>query len=179
VANERTITVQGVDVPASSINDKLFFQLTRRQVRQAKPLTTFAGFGGTDEFQLVHDGIVAGLEIRVTGTLSVNLAAGTAASTRRWPYDILRAVRFAANGQTNLINVSGAKLKAKAMMDPDLDDRGVQPIGGTAAAPAGVASVAAPGSTAAVVLGPPTSPASICAYTTFGLERETSSAMRP
>ena len=135
MANERTITVQGVDVPASSINDKLFFQLTRRQVRQAKPLTTFAGFGGTDEFQLVHDGIVAGLEIRVTGTLSVNLAAGTAASTRRWPYDILRAVRFAANGQTNLINVSGAKLKAKAMMDPDLDDRGVQPIGGTAAAP--------------------------------------------
>jgi hypothetical protein len=128
LANERTLTVQGVDVPASSINDKLFFALTRRQVRAAKPLTNFAGLGSTDEFQLVHDGIVAGLEIRVTGNV---VGVGTAAvSTRRWPYDLLRAVRFAANGQTNLINCSGLKLRALQMMRPDCNDRGVDPLGG-------------------------------------------------
>src|SRR5207245_7571553 len=53
------------------------------------------------------------------------------------------------------------------------------PGGVTAAAPGGVASVAAPGSVAGVGIGPPISPASICAYTTFGLDRDTSSAIRP
>jgi hypothetical protein len=133
VANERAVTVQGIDVPASSFDDKLFFGLTRRQVRAAKNLTTFAGMGNTDEFQLVHDGIVAGLLVRVTGTI---VGVGTAAvSGRKWPLDIARAVRFAANGMTNLINVSSGKLKARQYMEPDSSDGGITPLGGVAATP--------------------------------------------
>lgn len=133
MANEKIVTVQGIDVPASSIDRQTFFQLTRRQTRQAKPLTTFAGMGSSDEFQLVHDGIVAALEIRVTGSI---VGVGTAAvSTRRWPLDILRAVRFAANGQTNLINASSGKLKALQNMYPDSTDSGVTPNGGVAGTP--------------------------------------------
>lgn len=136
MANEKIVTVQGIDVPASSIDRNLFFNLTRRQTRQARALTTFAGMGSSDEFQLVHDGIVAALEIRVTGSI---VGVGTAAvSTRRWPYDILRGVRFSANGQTNLINVSGGKLKALQNMYPDSSDSGVTPVGGVAGTPARV-----------------------------------------
>jgi hypothetical protein len=132
-SNEKAVSVQGIDVPASSLDDKLFFALTRRQLRAAKSLTNFAGMGSTDEFTLVHDGIVAGLLIRVTGTVT---GVGTAAvSTRRWPLDVLRAVRFAANGQTNLINVSGGKLKALQYMYPDTSDGGVTPLGGVAGTP--------------------------------------------
>jgi hypothetical protein len=133
MANEKTVSVQGIDVPASSLDDKLFFPLTRRQVRQAKPLTAFAGVGNTDEFQLVHDGIVAGLIVRVTGTIT---GVGTAAvSARRWPYDLVRSFRFAANGQTNLINASGGKIKAMQFMRPDSTDGGVTPLGGVAGTP--------------------------------------------
>lgn len=133
MANEKTVTVQGIDVPASSLDDRTFFPLTRRQTRQAKPLTTFSGIGNSDEFQLVHDGIVAGLEIRVTGTI---VGVGTAAvSGRRWPYDILRGIRFSANGQTNLVNASGAKIKALEFMYPDSMDAGVTPRGGVSGTP--------------------------------------------
>ncbi len=129
MANERSVTVQGIDVPASSVGtpetDRLYFGLTRRQIRQAKPLTTFAGVGNSDEFQLVHDGIVAGLIIRVTGTI---VGVGTAATSgRRWPYDVLRGVRFSANGQTNL--------KALQFMYPDCSDAGITPLGGVAGTP--------------------------------------------
>src|SRR5262249_14123236 len=104
MANEKVVTVQGIDVPASSLNDDLFFPLTRRQIRPAKNLTAFAGLGNTDEFQMIHDGILAALLIGVTGTV---VGVGTApTSGRRWPLDILRAVKVSANGQTNLINCS-------------------------------------------------------------------------
>jgi hypothetical protein len=140
MANERVVTVQGIDVPASSIGtretDQLYYGLTRRQIRQAKPLTSFAGVGNSDEFQLIHDGIVAALIIRVTGTI---VGVGTAATSgRRWPYDILRGIRFSANGQTNLVNCSGLKAKALQFMQPDDSDKGVTPLGGVAGTPARV-----------------------------------------
>lgn len=158
MANERSITVQGVDVPATSIGteqtEKTYFALTRRQVRQAKPLTNIAGFGGTDEFQLIHDGIVAGLQVRVTGTVAVATAA--IASSMRWPYDLIRALRFAANGQTNLVNVSGLKLKALQVMNtPDFNDRGVIPRGGVSGTPVLVGLTGAnPGFSVPVPTGP-------------------------
>lgn len=142
MANERVVTVQGIDVPASSIGtretDQLYYGLTRRQTRQAKPLTSISGFGNSDEFQLIHDGIVAGLIIRVLGTITLTAGTGSIATSRRWPHDILRGVRFSANGQTNLVNVSGAKLKALQCMYPDSQDRGVQPRGGVSATPVAV-----------------------------------------
>jgi hypothetical protein len=52
---------------------------------------------------------------------------GTVATTARWPYDLIKACKFTANGQSNLVNVSGAKLKLRSMQAKgDLTDRGVE-----------------------------------------------------
>ena len=75
---------------------------------------------------------IAGIMVQFTGSLVVTLGGGTCATTGRWPYDLARAVRMSANGQSNLINVHGGKLKAREIMARgDLTDRGVvRGIGG-------------------------------------------------
>ena len=126
-----TQVMQGVVVPASSVNPGEFFKRTRRLIVPAKTFT-YAGLGLTDNVPMLQVGILAGLSIKFSGTLTVTLSAGTAASTARWPYDLFKAVRFSANGQSNLINCSGWDLKVRAMIARgDLNDRGVsRGIGG-------------------------------------------------
>jgi len=125
------VKMQGIDVPASSVNPEAFFKLTRR-LRVTQKTFAWAGFGFTDAVTMRQTGIIYGINIKASGSLVVALPTGTVASTPRWPYDLAKAVRFAANGQSNLINVSGAKLKAREMMSRgDLSDRGVtRGIGG-------------------------------------------------
>ena len=106
-----TQTMQGVEVPQSSVNPLAFFAGTRRnRLQQANQ--AWQGLGYTDTIRILRAGVVSEIMVQLTGTVTVNLAAGTVATTQRWPYDLMRACRFTANGQTNLINVSGAKLKA-------------------------------------------------------------------
>lgn len=126
------VNLQGIYVPQSSVNPELFFRLTRRLTVAAKTLGAFAGFGQTDTITMLQTGILAGISIKFSGSLVIALPTGTAATTSRWPYDLLRAVRFTANGQSNLINVSGAHLKLRDLIGRgDLNDRGVaQGIGG-------------------------------------------------
>lgn len=126
-----TVALQGVLVPASAVNPELFFARTRR-LRTRQDGFTFPGYGGSYTRSLLQTGIIGGLWITFEGTLTVNLAAGTAATTARWPYDLLKNVRFSANGQSNLINTGGWDLKAREMMQRgDLNDRGVaRGIGG-------------------------------------------------
>lgn len=119
------VTMQGIAVPASSVNPREFFRRTRRLTFSQKSFA-FQGLGFTDNVPILQTGIIAGLTIRFTGTLTVTLGGGTAASTPRWPYDLIKAVRVSANGQSNLINVSGWKLKVRDIMARgDLTDRGV------------------------------------------------------
>jgi hypothetical protein len=126
--------MQGIAVPQSSVNPQVFFQLTRRLTFTEKT-TAYAGLGLTDNFGILQTGIISGLSVKFSGTLTVTLGGGTCASTFRWPYDLIRALRFSANGQSNLINVSGAKLKLRDLQQRGvLTDRGVQPIGGTGGA---------------------------------------------
>jgi hypothetical protein len=70
--------------------------------------------------------------VKVSGSLVVNIGTGTVASTARWPYYLLRAARFQANGQSNLVNADGWWLRLREFMsDPEINDRGVaQGIGG-------------------------------------------------
>lgn len=120
-----TQIMQGIEVPASSVDPGNFFRLTRRLTVTQKTFN-FAGLGLTDNVPILQTGIISGLMIKFSGSLTVTLAGGTAASTMRWPYDLIKAARFSANGQSNLINVSGAKLKARELMARgDLSDRGV------------------------------------------------------
>jgi len=124
-------TMQGIEVPASSVNPELFFRMTRRLTVTQKTFT-YAGLGLTDNVQVLQTGIVSGLTINATGSVVVTPGAGTVATTAKWPYDLLKVARFSANGQSNLINAGGADLKAREIMQRgDLTDRGVvKAIGG-------------------------------------------------
>lgn len=120
-----TRTFQGQTVPAESVNPAAFFQNTRRK-RSREYGGVFAGLGQTDTAELKKSDILATIHVRFSGTLTVTHNAGTVAATFRWPYDLIKAVRFTANGQSNLVNCSGLKLKAREMFaNPEADDRGV------------------------------------------------------
>jgi hypothetical protein len=123
--------MQGIAVPASSVNPREFFARTRRKI-QTESSKVFAGLGGQDNIELKKTDIIAGLIIRFDGNVTSTPGTGTVATTARWPYDLLRTVKFTANGQSNIINCSGAKLKAREFMAKgDLSDRGVpQSVGG-------------------------------------------------
>jgi hypothetical protein len=117
--------MQGISVPATSVRQDEFYQRTRRKIttEQSKP---YAGLGQQDVIEIKKSDIVAGLFIRFDGSVTSTPGAGTVATTARWPYDMLRGCRFTANGQSNLINVSGLKLKLREFQAMgDLTDRGV------------------------------------------------------
>jgi len=126
-----TQTMQGQVVPVSSVNPLEFARATRRQ-RFAQYNSAWAGNGSTDTVKVLRTGIISELQIELSGTVTITTPTGSAATTQRWPYDLIKACRFAANGQSQLINVSGLKLKAYEMMrKSDLNDRGVaQFVGG-------------------------------------------------
>ena len=117
--------MQGIAVPGSSVRPAEFFQRTRRK-RGTEVSRPFAGLGQQDVITLKKTDILAGLIIRLDGSVTTTKGTGTVATNARWPYDIIKNLRFIANGQSNLINVSGAKLKAREVMARgDLSDRGV------------------------------------------------------
>jgi hypothetical protein len=121
-----TQVMQGIEVPASSVNPAQFFQLTRRLHILEKNLAAFAGLGSTDTVSILQTGVLSGLTIQFSGQLVVTLPTGTCATTGKWPYDLIRAVRFSANGQSNLVNCHGSALKVREIMQRgDLTDRGV------------------------------------------------------
>lgn len=126
-----TQIMQGIEVPTSSVNPQQFFALTRRLTFQQKTFG-YQGLGLTDNVPILQSGIISGLTVKFSGSLVVTLGGGTAATTGRWPYDLPRAFRFSANGQSNLINCSGGKIKGREIMARgDLTDRGVvRGIGG-------------------------------------------------
>ena len=127
-----TQVMQGIEVPASSVNPKEFMRLTRRVSFVEKSIAAFAGMGFTDTIPILQTGVLSGLMLQFSGQLVVALPTGTCATTGRWPYDLAKAVRFSANGQSNLINCHGQKLKVREIMARgDLTDRGVvRGIGG-------------------------------------------------
>jgi hypothetical protein len=131
MAQTPTAVMQGIEVPTSSIDPANFFRLTRRLNIPFKT-GSFAGLGQTDTTQLLQTGIVSGVTVKTTGTLTVTPGTGTVATTSKWPYGVAKNVRFSANGQSNLINCSGIHLKVREIMQRgDLNDRGVsQNIGG-------------------------------------------------
>jgi hypothetical protein len=121
-----TQVMQGIEVPASSVNPAQFFQLTRRLHILEKNLAAFAGLGSTDTVSILQTGVLSGLTIQFSGSLVVANGTGTVATTGKWPYDLIRAARFSANGQSNLVNCHGSALKVREIMQRgDLCDRGV------------------------------------------------------
>lgn len=120
-----TQTLQGIEVPAANVDAAAFFKATRRQ-KIIQDTRTIQGPGLTDTISILASGIISGFQLKLSCNVVITLPTGTCASTARWPYDIAKAIRFSANGQSNLINCSGAKLKARQIMSRGvLTDRGV------------------------------------------------------
>jgi len=124
--------MQGIAVPAESVRPPEFFARTRRRTFN-EGSQTWNGFGGQNTWELKKSDIIAAAIIRFQGSLTVTPGTGSVATTARWPYDMLKAVRFTANGASNVINASGLKLKLREMQKRDnCNDRGiVNTFGGT------------------------------------------------
>lgn len=136
-------TMQGIAVPASSVRPQEFFAKTRRHILTEKTVT-FDGTQAQSTVELRKADILSTIMIRFVGTLTVALAAGTCATTRQWPYNLIKRAQFAANGASNLANCSGLFLKAREIMkDSDLTDRGVSRAIGAANVTQGTLSGAA------------------------------------
>src|SRR4051812_35058893 len=132
--------MQGIAVPAESVNPPEFFARTRRHTTTERT-AAYAGLGNQDVVELRKADILSGIWVKFSGTLTTAVGTGTVATTRRWPYDLLRQARFTANGQSNIINASGLKLKAREYMARDVrSDRGVSQTIGAATVTTGTLS---------------------------------------
>lgn len=126
VATANTQTMQGIAVPNAVVNPTEFFRRTRRLTFPFVSNRQFSGVGTTDVYSFLQTGIVAGVQLRLVGTVVTVHGTGAVNSTARWPYDLIKKLRVSANGQSNLISCSGLKLKARDMMAlEDMNDRGV------------------------------------------------------
>lgn len=135
--------MQGIEIPATSIRPVEFFAKTRRKRGVEVAPKTWAGFGGVDTVELKKSDIIAGAYVRVQLNFTTANGTGAVVTTGRWPYDIAR-VKFTANGQSNLINASALKLKAREFMSRDhLSDRGVSNTVGGATKTQGTLSLGA------------------------------------
>lgn len=133
-SSQQVLTMQGTQVQASSIDAAAFFANTRRQNLSFRTIGSFEGFGLQDMVQVLQTGIISQIRVTVSGTLTVTPGTGTVATTYQWPYNFLQNARFSANGQSNLINVSGQALKLfQVINELPRSDRGVtQAFGGAA-----------------------------------------------
>lgn len=130
-----TRTMQGIAVPAESVDPDLFFELTRRHRTPEKSLT-YGGGGTTQVIELRKADILSSLSLRFVGQIVITTPTGTCNSTAFWPLG-MAGVRFTANGQSNLVNTGqrGLRhLRARDMMrNADQSDRGIsQTFGGVA-----------------------------------------------
>lgn len=118
--------IQGVTSPDVVVDPAAFYAATRRLRFPMRSLTAIAGLGSTDSTQLRQTGIIAGLEIRVTGTL---VFGGTIAGTSmsyEWPFNLAKAIKLSANGQSNLVSARGLSIRAlEFVTNPKLDDSGL------------------------------------------------------
>jgi len=124
-AGQPTVMMQGIETPVASVDPEAFFRNTRRLLYPMQSITPIAGLGSSNPTQLRQTGIIAGLEIRVTGTLVFGGTITGTIMSWRWPYNLIKACKVSANGQANLINCNGGQLKARGVMQPDSQDRGV------------------------------------------------------
>lgn len=104
--------IQGIQSPAVQVNPQMFYAATRRLRYPMRQLTTITGLGSSDSTTLRQTGIVAGLEVRVAGTVVWGGTITGSSASYEWPFNLVRAFRLSANGQSNLINMRGLSVRA-------------------------------------------------------------------
>lgn len=113
-------------MPGLVVDPLAFYANTRRQRFSMKGLTTMAGLGSTDSITLRQTGIVAGLEVRVTGTLVFGGTITGTSALYDWPFNVVKSFVVSANGQSSLVNCRGIKIRTlEFIMNDRLDDIGV------------------------------------------------------
>lgn len=160
--------IQGIASPNVVVDPQKFYLGTRRMRFAGKGLTAIQGLGSTDTVQLNQTGILAGLEVRVQGTLTFGGTIGTTTMSYRWPFDLIQFLRVSANGQSNLINCRGLTLRAyEFVMNPKLDDTGVSKSFGGATQTQGTLALASDdwGTSSGNVAAPGTNVAAVGTYT--------------
>lgn len=127
--------VQGIETPNTVVDPLTFAQYTRRQRFPMKSNATIPGAGTSDNVQLKKTGIVAGLEVRVSGSVVIGGTIGTTTMSYEWPYNVVKAFKLSVNGQSTLIDARGLDVKLlEYCLNTDLNDRGVSQRFGNATA---------------------------------------------
>ncbi|WP_133305776.1 hypothetical protein, partial [Micromonospora sp. MW-13] len=107
------------------INPAAFYPATRRLTFPMKPVGPIQGLGAVDSTTLKQTGVISALDVRISGTVTFGGTIAGTTMSYRWPYDLAKAIKVSANGQANLINASGLKIKALQMAQERVNDRGV------------------------------------------------------
>jgi hypothetical protein len=127
--------LQGVQAPDVVVDPPTFYRYTRRMRFPMRAQTAIAGLGTSDSVQLKKTGVVAGLEVRIGGSVVIGGTIGTTTMSYEWPYNLVKAFKLSANGQSNLIDARGLTIKAWDFIgNGDVNDRGVQQRIGNATA---------------------------------------------
>lgn len=118
--------IQGVSSPDVVVDPAAFYASTRRLRFPMKSLIAISGLGSTDSVQLRQTGIVAGLEIRVTGNIVFGGTITGTSMSYAWPFGLAKTIRLSANGQSNLVSARGLSIRAlEFVTNPKLDDTGL------------------------------------------------------
>lgn len=125
-------SMQGIAIPAAILDKNEFFKRTRRHTQQEKVIPFTLGTSTQDVVSLRKSDILGEVVLHITGSLVIT--GTTVNSLAAWPYNLIKNVKFSANGASQLISASGWSLRARELAkDEGLSDRGVtQTIGGTA-----------------------------------------------
>jgi hypothetical protein len=135
--------VQGVQTPDTVVDPITFATYTRRTRFPMKSAGAIAGLGTSDNVQLKKSGVIAGLEVRLGGSVVIGGTIGTTTMSYEWPNNLVKAFKLSVNGQSTLIDSRGLDVKMHEMCsNTDLNDRGVsQRIGSTTAQSQGTLSL--------------------------------------
>lgn len=160
--------IQGVQSPNVTVDPDNFFKATRRLRFPMQPLKAISGVGTTDTVQLRQTGIIAGLEVRVKGTITFGGTITGTIMTFDWPFNLVQEFRLSANGQSNLMRWRGLSVRAHEMVtNPRLDDTGISKTFTATAQTAGTLAIPSDdwGSSSPNFLGPGVTVPAIGTYT--------------
>ena len=134
--------IQGQSAPDVVVNPPLFYAKTRRQRFVMSPKVKANIAGGADSVQLKQTGIVAGLEIRVSGSVVFGGTIGTTTPSYNWPH-LVKSFKLGANGQSTLLSARALTMRAlEFCSNTDLNDRGISKGFGASTATNGTLALA-------------------------------------
>lgn len=95
-----------------AINPERFFMLTERNEMPLNQIALSA-FATSYQARINNVGIISGLLLDITGTVTCTIGAGSLTATDRWPWNLVKRIVISANGQNELIAIEGQDLRAR------------------------------------------------------------------